>query len=151
MYSTPRVPVTRLECLLQLAEATSRDSTVQMPKGGPHAPEDPAPQPAAKQFAQFPVDASGRGDDRRQEGGSAGRDDKGAAFIARVSLDGGAVCFLGWVSFAAPQGRGGRVEGLYQYASILYHLTTAGGLGSGARSGSEKYDVKFEFPETLSR
>ena len=36
-------------------------------------------------------------------------------------------------------------SGLYHYASILYHLTTARGLGSGARSVSENSDTKFEF------
>ena len=34
---------------------------------------------------------------------------------------------------------------MYHYALILYHLTTARGLGSGARSVSENSDTKFEF------
>ena len=39
--------------------------------------------------------------------------------IEKVSLERRA---LGWVLFTTPQGRG---SGLYHYALILYHLTTA--------------------------
>ena len=61
--------------------------------------------------------------------------------IYRESVSGWAGFRLGFVHHSPRPGG----SGLYHYALILYHLTTARGLGSGARSVSENSDTKFEF------
>ena len=106
----------------------------------------PAPVQTASRALVFPAKSlklAGKASQLNLAGNSTTRWENHCteSYLHRESVSGQAGFRLGFV-YRSARWAG---SGLCQSASILYHLITARGLGSGARSVSENSDMKFEF------